>query len=71
MDIEEENQDNKLFNTRSRSNRSLLGKLALSPGSGKQKAREVMSMSVAIVLGFNIGGGNIRDRLHGRDGNIE
>ena len=51
-----------------RSSRSLLDKL--SSGESKQKAREVMSMSVAIVLGFNIGGGNIRDRLKSDDGKL-
>ena len=29
----------------------------------KQKAREFLSLSVAVVLGFNIGGGNRRDKL--------
>ena len=51
-----------------RSSRSLLDKL--SSGESKRKAREVMSMSVAIVLGFNIGGGNIRDRLKSDDGKL-
>ena len=29
----------------------------------KQRAREVMGLSVAVILGFNIGDGNIRDKL--------
>ena len=73
MDIEDENKEHqKTIHERSRSNKSLLGKLSMPSGNGKQKAREMMSMSVAIVLGFNIGGGNVRDRLcHGHGhGNI-
>ena len=31
--------------------------------SPKQRAREVMGLSVAVILGFNIGDGNIRDKL--------
>ena len=42
------------------SSKSLLDKI---PNHHKQKAREVMGLCVALVLGFNIGGGNIRDSL--------
>ena len=31
----------------------------------KQHMREMVGLSVAVVLGFNIAGGNIRDRLEG------
>ena len=31
--------------------------------SAEQGARTVMGLSVAVVLGFNIGGGNIRSRI--------
>ena len=30
-----------------------------------QKAREVIGLSVAVILGFNIGDGNLRYRLKG------
>ena len=35
-----------------------------------QRMREMVGLSVAVVLGFNIGDGNIRDRLQGRDGSV-
>ena len=35
-----------------------------------QRMREMVGLSVAVVLGFNIGDGNIRDRLQGRDGYV-
>ena len=35
-----------------------------------QRMREMVGLSVAVVLGFNIGDGNIRDRLQGRDGSL-
>ena len=41
---------------RARSRSSLLS-------SAEQGARTVMGLSVAVVLGFNIGGGNIRSRI--------
>lgn len=41
---------------RTRSRGSLLS-------SAEQGARTVMGLSVAVVLGFNIGGGNIRNRI--------
>ena len=30
-----------------------------------QTVREIVGLSVAVILGFNIGDGNIRDRLEG------
>ena len=33
------------------------------PNEHKQRGLQAMGLSVAVVLGFNIGGGNIRDRL--------
>ena len=33
------------------------------PSSLKQRAWEVMALSLAVILGFNIGDGNIRDKL--------
>ena len=41
---------------RTRSRSSLLS-------SAEQGARTVMGLSVAVVLGFNIGGSNIRNRI--------
>ena len=34
----------------------------------KQHMREMMGLSVAVILGFSIAGGNIRDRLQGNRG---
>ena len=31
----------------------------------EQTVREIIGLSVAVILGFNIGDGNIRDRLEG------
>ena len=31
----------------------------------QQTVREVIGLSVAVILGFNIGDGNLRDRLQG------
>ena len=45
---------------RTRSRSSLLS-------SAEQGARTVMGLSVAVVLGFNIGGGNIRSRIGAGD----
>ena len=58
-DIEDEIND-KVINIRVQSSRSLLSKINFDT---KQKAREVIGLSVAVVLGFNIGDGNIRDKL--------
>ena len=45
---------------RTRSRSSLLS-------SAEQGARTVMGLSVAVVLGFNIGGGNLRSRIGAGD----
>ena len=37
--------------------------LSQIPNEHKQRGLQAMGLSVAVVLGFNIGGGNLRDRL--------
>ena len=60
LKIDHNSDKRELFYRSDSSSRRLLDKI---PAQHKQKAREVMGLCVALVLGFNIGGGNIRDSL--------